>query len=195
MPPWTDGRVHALALKIDGDLAASTRAAGCVFCGGRLDSANYARKPRAGTARLPDEYNSRFSFCCAAEGCRRRHTPPSVRFLGRRVYLGAVVVLATAMQQGVTPTRAARLRELLGVGLETLARWREWWRTAFVESAFWKAARAQFSPPVDETGAPLSLLTRFGGSEEERLVALLRLLAPLTTPAGYVPDRRFARDG
>ncbi len=99
------------------------------------------------------------------------------------------------MQQGVTPTRAARLRELLGVGLETLGRWREWWRTTFVESDFWKAARAQFSPPVDETGAPRSLLARFSGSEEERLVALLRLLAPLTTPAGYLPDRRFARDG
>jgi hypothetical protein len=36
-----------------------------------------------------------------------------VRYLGRRVYLGAVVVLITAMQAGLTPARVARLRELL----------------------------------------------------------------------------------
>jgi hypothetical protein len=182
--------VHGFLLKIDGELAAAARAAGCTHCGGRLDSARYPRKPRAGTAQLPEEYGSRFSFCCAKEGCRRRQTPPSVRFLGRRVYLGAVVVLAAAMQQGATPTRAARLRELLGVGLETLARWREWWRTAFVESAFWKAARARFSPPADETSAPRSLLDRFDGSEEERLVGLLRFLTPLSTSEGYLPDQR-----
>jgi len=39
--------------------------------------------------------------------CGRRlpegHTPPSTRFLGRRIYLGIIVVLATAMQQGPAP--------------------------------------------------------------------------------------------
>ncbi len=103
---------------------------------------------------LPDEYDSRFSFCCDTEGCRRRHTPPSLRFLGRRVYLGAVVVLATAMQQGATPARASRLCELIGVSPRTLARWREWWKRAFVESAFWKSGKAFFSPPADESGFP-----------------------------------------
>jgi hypothetical protein len=107
------------------------------------------------------------------------------------VYLGAVVVLATAMQQGVTPVRAKRLRELLGVSYQTLARWRAWWKTAFVESTFWKAARAAFSPPADESGFPLSLLARFGGDEETRLVALLRFIRELSTSAGYVPDQRF----
>jgi len=113
-----------------------------------------------------------------------------VRFLGRRVYLGAVVVLATAMQQGVTPVRAKRLRELLGVSYQTLARWREWWATTFVESTFWKGAKAAFSPPADESGFPLSLLARFGLDEEPRLIALLRFIRELSTPEGYVPDRR-----
>jgi len=31
----------------------------------------------------------RFSFCCARDGCRTRKTPPSFRFLGRKVYLAA----------------------------------------------------------------------------------------------------------
>ncbi|MHB8874615.1 MAG: hypothetical protein ACYC8T_13080 [Myxococcaceae bacterium] len=114
-----------------------------------------------------------------------------MRYFGRRVYLGAVVVLATAMQQGPTPTRARRLRELLGVSLRTLARWRGWWKMAFVESDFWKTARAFFSPAPSESGFPLSLLERFGTDEEERLVALLRFVRPLATPAGYVADQRF----
>jgi hypothetical protein len=184
-------RFPALILKFDEDLAEQIRAAGCEECGGRLDSAKYPRKPRGALIALPAAYASRFSFCCAVDGCRARHTPPSLRFLGRRVYLGAVVVLATAMQQGVTPVRATKLRELLGVDLRTLARWREWWKTAFVESSFWKVARAAFSPPADESGFPLQLLERFGRDEEERLVALLRFVRPLSTPEGYVPDQRF----
>ena len=81
-----------LLFAIDQDLAANARAAGCPACGGRLHSVRYPRKPRGGPADLGPEYDWRFSFCCAGEGCRRRATPPSVRFLGRRVYLGAVVV-------------------------------------------------------------------------------------------------------
>jgi len=185
-----DARFHLLQLKFDEDLAAVARAARCAKCGGRLDAANYPRKPR-GATELPEDYETKFSFCCATEGCRRRNTPPSVRFLGRRVYLGAVVVLACAMQQGATPVRARRLRELLGVSLRTLARWREWWSEIFVESKFWKAAKVFFSPPVDESSLPLSLLDRFNPDEEERLAALLRFVKPLSTPAGYVADRRF----
>jgi hypothetical protein len=184
-------RFPALILKFDEDLAAQMRAAGCGECGGRLDSARYPRKPRGAMVALSAEHASRFSFCCATRGCRARHTPPSLRFLGRRVYLGAVVVLATAMQQGATPVRARRLNELIGVSPQTLARWREWWKTAFVESALWKAARAAFSPPADERGFPLSLLERFGLAEEERLIALLRFVHELSTPRGYVPDQRF----
>lgn len=185
-----DARFYELLLKLDGDLVAEARAGRCVKCGGRLDSANYPRKPRGATTRkLPDGYETRFSLCCAQ--CRSRNTPPSVRFLGRRVFLGAVVVLASAMQQGATPVRANHLRELLGVSLQTLARWREWWRSAFVQSTFWKAARAFFSPAVLESDFPLSLLERFGPGGEERLGALLRFLRPVSTPSGYIADQRF----
>lgn len=140
--------------------------------------------------KLPDGYDQRFSYSCATRTCRKRRTPPSTRFLGRRVYLGAVVVLATAMQQGTTRWRASQLRELLGVSVQTLARWRAWWAEAFADSAFWKAMRAAFSPPVAEAAAPHALLERFAGDAVEQLGALLRFLSPLSTPAAYVPDRR-----
>ena len=83
-----DASLYDFLFKIDLDLAASTRAGGCAACGGRLHSARYPRKPRGGPGDLGREYECRLSFCCAVDGCRQRATPASVRFLGRRVYLG-----------------------------------------------------------------------------------------------------------
>jgi hypothetical protein len=176
-----DARFHALQLKLDEDLAEETRAARCRVCGGRLDSAKFPRKPRGTTTALPAGYELRFSFCCAT--CRTRHTAPSMRYLGRKVYLGAVVVLATAMQHGPTPSRAAHLQRLFGVSLRTLARWRDWWRTTFAQSPFWKRARGLLVRPVSEQQLPLSLLACFAGDEEAQLVALLKLLLPISTPS------------
>lgn len=178
-----DRRLYALLGKFDEDLAQGARSEGC-RCGGRLHRATYPRKPRGGPVDLGDDYDRRYSFCCAEEGCRRRATPPSVRFLGRKVYLGAVVLVATAMQHGPTPTRTARLRELVGASMRTLRRWRSWWREAFCATAFWKAARGSLSSPVAEALLPLSLLERFRapGRTWRSVVALaLSFLGPLTT--------------
>lgn len=180
-----DASLYDVLLALDHDLAAEVRAGGCAFCGGRLDSARYPRKPRGGPEDLGPEYAFRLSFCCARKGCRLRATPPSVRSLGRRVYLGAVVVLVTAMVSGITAARAARLRELLAVSVRTLQRWRIWWRQTFVASAFWRGGRGRFMPPVAVDTLPASLLSRFAGADEQtRLVQTLRFLGPLTAPRG-----------
>lgn len=186
-----DSRLYVLLLKFDEDLAAEAKRGRCPRCGGRLDEGRFPRKPRGlPGVKLPDGYDERFSYSCATRSCRKRRTPPSARFLGRRVYLGAVVVLATAMQQGTTRSRASQLRELLGVSAQTLARWRTWWAEAFADSTFWKAMRAAFLPPVAEAAAPYSLLERFAGDAVEQLAALLRFLSPLSTSAAYLPDPR-----
>jgi hypothetical protein len=91
------GSFWSFLLSVDKDLADSSRQQGC-SCGGR-HCANYPRAPRAGPDHLPEEYRSRFSFCCDRDGCRRRMTPPSVRFLGRKVYLGAVVILISPVHR------------------------------------------------------------------------------------------------
>jgi len=70
--------------RIDQDLAKMAQAEACPQCGGRLDCANYPRKPR-GPRNLPEQYRYRLSFCCDRDGCRKRVTPRSVRFLGRKV--------------------------------------------------------------------------------------------------------------
>jgi hypothetical protein len=96
-----DARFHELLFAFDRDLAAAARLAGCARCGGVVHSARFRRKPRGAPAGLGAGFDQRLSFCCAADLCRKRATPPSFRFLGRKVFLGAVVVLVSAMRQGV----------------------------------------------------------------------------------------------
>lgn len=171
--------LYQLLGKVDEDLAESCRQDGC-SCGGTLHSAKYRRKPRGGPKS--DEETWRHSFCCDLEGCRKRHTPASVRFLGRRVYWGLSVVLLSAMSHGLNPGAVRILRESLGVDRRTLERWRQWWREAFVQSRFWKAARARFSPLLCEKALPWSLCESFGFEPLDRLLALMKFLAPLSVP-------------
>ena len=126
----------------------------------------------------------RFSFCCATEGCRKRRTPESLRFLGRRVYLGAIVVLASVLRQGLTAQRMEQLGRVLGVGERTLGRWRKWWLQDFARSGFWRARRGRLDKPVAPDRLPSSLLERFAGEEPERLRSVLRFLLPITGGEG-----------
>ena len=103
----------------------------------------------------------------------------SVRFLGRRVYAGVVVVLIAAMQYGLNGRRVEVLRKELKIDARTLKRWREWWLGEFVQSPFWKVARARFMPLLRETEMPLSLVGRFSATCCEGLVKLMRFLAPI----------------
>ena len=167
-------------LAFDRDLSATSRAVGCGECSGPLHSARFSRKPRGVPAGLGDEYRRRFSFCCAVDGCRKRTTPPSLRFLGRKVYLATVVTLISALLHGTTPARLARLSAVPGIDRRTLARWREWWRSTFTDGAFAAVATAALLPPIDIAGLPVSLLDRFAGGIEGKLTDLLRFLGPLT---------------
>ena len=175
-----DATFHQLLLACDADLADAARAERCGLCGGALHSACYPRKPRGRPCRLGPEHDRRFSFCCAVDGCRSRATPPSLRFLGRKVYLAAIVVLVAIMRHGVTTSRMERLSQAVGVDRRTVERWREWWRKGFTATPFWQVARATFVPPIDHKRLPASLLERFTGDAADRLVALLRFIGPVT---------------
>ncbi len=179
-----DVGLYALLLRIDQDLARSAQAEGCRWCGGRLDRADYARKPRGIPPELSAEHAVRLSLCCAAEGCRRRTTPPSARFLGRRVYIGAAILGITALRPGARRAEARALRVWLGLSARTLARWRRWWRATFANSTFWRSARGQLRTPVPVGALPGGLLQRFAGDLQARLIAAVRFLSPLTTSAG-----------
>jgi hypothetical protein len=183
----SDASFWSFLFTLDEDLAATAKAKRCPRCGGPLHHADYPRKPR-GAGNLPLEYRWRLSFCCAQDGCRKRVTPPSVRFLGRKVYLGAVVILVSAMRQGPSPRRVRELTKLLGASRETIYRWREFWNEHFPKTTFWKLARARLVPVFEITEFPRSLLEAFVRSEDDRdgWSKLLDFLAPISIAKGLV---------
>jgi hypothetical protein len=110
-----------------------------------------------------------------------------VRFLGRNVYLGVIVVLITALHHGLTDQRRRRLIEELDVPLQTLWRWRRWWREQFLQSRCWKELAGQLIPSITPHGLPGSLLERLRGRGlTERVVQLLALISPVTTSSSSV---------
>ncbi len=172
---------------IDEQIAAAVAARGCPRCGGRLHRGDYARKPRGGLiAELADGEARRISLCCDREGCRKRALPPSVRFLGRKVYVGAAIVVACM---------AAAARRSTGIATRTVRRWSRWWRDDYGKSRHFEEARSRLIPPVDPSELPGELWDRFTAHAGDALVGLARLcsfVAPVTTAS--VPDgSRFVR--
>ena len=194
---FDDASFYRSLFQLDQVIAADVQSAGCQYCGGRLHVADYPRKPRGVRSALDASYQYRLSFCCAADGCRRRTTPPSVRFLGRKVYLGVIVILVTALTHGLTPRHRRLLIERLDLWPQTLARWQRWWREHVPLTRCWLALRRRFMPPVDVCALPGALLGRLTGNDlAQRVRQLLVLIAPLTTaswtsslPVGVDPQK------
>lgn len=169
--------------RIDHDFAEEARSSGCLYCGSTLHSARYRRKPRCQQELGPGS-SWRLSFCCSREGCRRRRTPPSVRFLSRRVYPMITVLLAMALTQGVTGSRFRKIASILGIDKRTLGRWRQWWLEAFPATRTWKELRARYLlSPADELNLPSILLSRVANLREEGVLILLKALSPLSVGA------------
>ena len=184
---FRDASFWSFLFTLDEDLAATAKQQGC-SCGGQLHCANYPRKPRGGCKNLPESYRYRLSFCCDRDGCRKRATPPSVRFLGRKVYLGAVVVLVAAMRQGPSARRVRELSELFDADHSTIVRWRVFWHEHFPQTTFWKAKRSRLVPRIDITNLPRALLDAFIHSDASRedWKRLLEFLSPITITGGLL---------
>lgn len=172
-------RFFRLQQEIDLDECRRVQALGCPACGGPLDRNDHARKPRGLPFQHFDSEPRRLNLCC--RHCRAHNMPESVVYLGRRVYVGVVLVLASVLVSGLTPRRLARVQAALGVSAQTVRRWRQWWQTGFVESRFWAERRGLLLPPVAVLDLPNDLVGRFvRGAGTARLLAFLRFLSPLT---------------
>src|SRR5579863_223628 len=155
----------------------------CRDCGGPLHRGDYPRKPRGGRlAGAAEVFTRRFSLCCGREGCRHRATPPSVRFLGRRVYVGAVVIVAAAV--ALTAMAAAAAVRATGVPARTTRRWLRWCRGPFTTSAAFAELSARLVPAPERGRLPVSLLERLAEERTAAVAKLLGWLAPLTTASG-----------
>ena len=173
-----DPAFFRLLTQIDAQLAAEARQRRCPGCAGPLHVADFPRKPRGCPASVRQEYSRRLSFTCGR--CEARMTPASVRFLGRRVYVAVMLMLASPPAGG----SAGALAQLMTVPVRTVSRWRRWWQQDFQRTAFWRSVRERFVPPVPAEALPRSLLARFrGASAHEQLLQLLRFVCPLSTAA------------
>ena len=111
-------------------------------------------------------------------------TPPSVRFLGPKVFLGAVVILISAMRQGPTPRRVHELSQRFKVDRRTIARWQVFWREHFPQTPFWKIAQARLTPVVQIVTLPYSLVVAFLPNRPPDVgwTRLLEFLSPISIP-------------
>jgi hypothetical protein len=116
-----------------------------------------------------------------------------VRFLGRKVYVGELVLRASVALQ----TLKELGRAVLGVPARTVRRWLCWWREGLTSSSFWKVTRALFMPPLNESALPASLLERFAESDAALGVRALAFMAPVTTgsSSNVRVDVTHAEDG
>jgi hypothetical protein len=174
-----EGKFLAALGGMDVERARLVQVGGCPRCAGPLDRADYPRKPRGELGEAADAYTRRLSLCCRVDGCRSRATPPSLRFLGRKLYFAAVVVIASGMGRDTKLVGRGRVSDVKGVPVRTVRRWLVWWQTVFALSAFWTEAKALFAASVAVDRLPASLLERVGGADVLRRT--LSLIAPITT--------------
>lgn len=102
-------------------------------------------------------------------------------FLGRRVYLGAVIVLASALGQGLSTQRRA-VPQRFGLSERTWLRWRRWWRESVPSTRHWIAIRALLAQPIDPHALPGALLDALTATDaRSKLSQTLLLLLPFST--------------
>lgn len=173
---------HALIFKIDEEIAENYIKKGCVYCGGKLHQANYPRSPMGMPVEFQDQYDCRISFCCG--GCRRRTTPPSVRFFGRRWYPAPLHIFISIMTRGINKRRIALIKKYFGIVVyeSTWRRWRKWWRDEFVITKFWQKQKGCLMPSDEITQGPFPrvIFDSYTGNIEEKMLLFLPFLSPLT---------------
>ncbi len=161
-PLHADAAFFQSLRSIDHDVFLAAKATPCPQCGGQLDTAHFLRKPRG----LGEEEEQRFSLCCRKEGCRRRVTPPSLRFFGRHVYSAWVVILVLDFCTELGLERA--------VARQTLARWRTLWRDLLAEThSFMRRARGILPVGYPPCMSPGGVIRAFGFPARESWICVL----------------------
>jgi hypothetical protein len=169
--------------------AEEVRRGGCPHCGGRLHAGHYRRKawgwPRVDPREPPaDRLTLRWSWCCARRGCRKRLTPASWRFHGRRFYVAPVVLGLAAMATGA----AVVCQDWERPCGRTVRRWLGWWRGAFASSEHGVALRGRLAPGLTASRLPGCLLAAGVGVAGglRALVGGLVLVRPWTGGRGVM---------
>ncbi len=169
---------HYLLSSIDKELSKKLQQNGCQDCKGPLHQSDYPRSPVGVPSSIREYYEQRFSYCCG--DCRKRHTPASVRFFGRRWFPMPFLILISVLQCGINDWRLEQVKRHFGIRVSesTWKRWRRWWREIFPGTLFWQQAKGHCFLPHEPV--PRVLLNLFKGSIEQKIIHLLQFLAPIT---------------
>jgi hypothetical protein len=171
-----------LLFRLDQDLASNHQAGRCPFCGGPLHRGNYQRKPRGLLDKIPDHYLTRQSFCCGNLACRRRSAPPSILFMGRRVYWrGAILTIMALRQRRPQSASKASLVRLFNVNRQTIDRWVGYFQEIFPKTEQWQRLRGRIWARVADRDLPGALLDFFNRHQPAPEVAFLGCLRFLAT--------------
>jgi len=143
LPPPSSSLWAAL-VALDRTFLVEAQRRGCLTCGGRLDRADYRRKPRGGPDQHHEvsDFDLRFALCCAVRGCRRRAPVLSARYAGRRVYVAIAVILTVALRQAAPPRQqsiSVLVKAIPGCARRTIQRWIAHCKAVVPRSAWWKA--------------------------------------------------------
>ena len=179
-------RFWSFLLAVDQDLAEEARKKACP-CGGRLHSANYPRKPRGTPVQLPEHRMPQTELLLRSrrlqeESRHRRRCASS----GRKVYLGAIVILISAMRQGPSPRRVRELSARFGADESTIARWQTSGANTSPKHPSGRSHAPVSSPLGEIVCLPYSLVDAFLRRHPpcEGWTLLLRFLSPITVPGG-----------
>ena len=113
-----DASFHFVLKSIDQDLAKGIQQQGCPRCGGALHHSDYPRSPCGVSPPFRKYYEDRLSFCCCL--CRKRITPPSVRFFGRRWFPAPLLTLVSALDVGINEWRCDKCDGISASWFESL---------------------------------------------------------------------------
>lgn len=161
---------------LDQEAAKRAKEKRCPICGGQLDAAKYSRVIN-GIEEMPNKHELLvFSMCC--RHCRKRVTPPTLRFSGRKQHTKGVMLLAHVLKRGATQRRIIELSKLLGASERTIRGWIRLWRAKVGDSSWWRDLKSR-----DLTaGTPEDALERMllsAGSCFDSLAAILREIPDL----------------
>lgn len=170
------GELYLILEKIDMALAKIAHEKPCQHCGGPLDVANYERKIRG---HGQDGPAIKFGLCCRQEGCRKRATVESIRFLGGFIYCSLTALLACYFLNRSKKRFKSILRRF-NLNPRTLKRWNIFWDKIFEKTTFWKEHKVKIN--LNSHGSVLQRI--FGSFKNKKLqkdwfLDFLRFFIPL----------------
>jgi hypothetical protein len=169
---------------IDVLIATAIQVQGCPRCNAALHASHFQRKPR-GVQCDTSEVTIRLSFCCNRDGCRHRVTPPSVRFWGRLVFLGSVVMAALSTDR--RSREEEQLRTRIDCSRRSIARWRDRFVAVWM-TATGRTAAGAIALDEQQRQQPRHVLSRWGDRWPFVAVMWQLLIHPLTGGTGWETD-------